>query len=207
MKHRPFQRRLPIGAEVSAPGRTHFRVWAPKARRIDLVIETDAAPEADRTFQPLAAEGAGYFSGEADGAAGTRYRFRVNEGEHLHPDPASRYQPGGPHRSSSVVDHRDFRWTDEKWPGVELKGQIIYEMHVGTFTPEGTWAAAARQLPELARTGISVIEMMPIADFPGEFGWGYDGVDSLRALPALRRAGRPAAIRQYRALVRHGRDP
>src|SRR4029077_14176517 len=136
---------------------THFRVWAPKARRIDLVIETDVAPEAERIFQPLAAEGAGYFSGEADGAAGTRYRFRLNESENFHPDPASRYQPGGPHRSSVVVDHRAFRWSDQKWPGMNLKGQVIYEMHVGTFTSEGTWKAAARQLRELALTGISVI--------------------------------------------------
>ncbi len=171
------QRRLPIGAELIAPKRTHFRVWAPKARRVDLVLEEDVDPRSDRIFQPLRAEANGYFSGEAEVAAGARYRFRLDESENFHPDPASRSQPGGPHRSSCVVDYREFRWGDQKWPGMNLKGQIIYEMHVGTFTPEGTWAAAARQLRELARTGISVVEMMPIADFPGEFGWGYDGVD------------------------------
>ena len=83
----------------------------------------------------------------------------------------------GRHRSSCVVDPDAFRWEDATWPGVSLKGQIVYEMHVGTFTPEGTWSAAAQQLPELAQDGITLIEMMPIADFAGEFGWGYDGVD------------------------------
>ena len=75
------------------------------------------------------------------------------------------------------MDPSRFNWTDQDWKGVQLPGQIIYEMHVGTFTREGTWRAAAKELPELARIGITVIEMMPIADFPGEFGWGYDGVD------------------------------
>ena len=172
-----MSRRYPIGAEIIAPGRTHFRVWAPKARRVDLVLEEDVEPQSKRTFQRLTAEANGYFSGTAEADAGARYRFRLDGSENFHPDPASRYQPAGPHRSSVVVDHREFRWSDQKWRGMNLKGQVIYEMHVGTFTPEGTWAAAARQLRELARTGISVIEMMPIAEFPGEFGWGYDGVD------------------------------
>src|SRR6266478_6312769 len=91
--------------------------------------------------------------------------------------PASLFQPHGPHGSSCVVDPTQFEWTDSKWRGVQMKGQIIYEMHVGTFTKEGTWRAASEQLAELARIGITVVEMMPIADFPGNFGWGYDGVD------------------------------
>ena len=173
----PQSRRYPIGAEIIAPSQTHFRVWAPKARTVNLVLEEDADPTSKRTFQRLTREGNGYFSGTANVGAGARYRFRLDQSDNFYPDPASRYQPGGPHRSSVVVDDRAFRWSDQKWPGLKLKGQIIYEMHVGTFTPEGTWAAATRQLRELARTGISVIEMMPIADFPGEFGWGYDGVD------------------------------
>jgi len=177
VSNQPFQRRFPIGAEVIEPGRTHFRVWAPKARRVEVVIEETVEPQADRIFHALKVEAGGYFSGAANVATGERYRFRLDESEDFHPDPASRYQPGGPHRSSCVVDYRDFHWSDQKWPGVNLKGQVIYEMHVGTFTPEGTWAAAARQLRELARTGISVIEMMPIAEFAGEFGWGYDGVN------------------------------
>lgn len=160
-----------------APGQTHFRVWAPKARQVELAIEASAEPVADRRLQMLAAEEGGYFSGAAEAGAGTLYRFRVDESEHFHPDPASRYQPDGPHRSSCVVDRRASAWTDQKWRGANLKGQILYEMHIGTFTPEGTWAAAAKELPELAKIGISAVEMMPIGDFAGEFGWGYDGVD------------------------------
>src|SRR5205085_5608008 len=174
---RRIQRRYPIGAELIGPNQTHFRVWAPKAQRIDLVLEENAAKDSSRTFHELEAEKDGYFSGSANAATGARYRFRVNNGENFYPDPASRFQPDGPHGSSCVVDPTQFRWTDSHWPGITLKGQVIYEMHVGTFTKEGTWHAAAQHLGELARIGITVIEMMPVADFPGEFGWGYDGVN------------------------------
>src|SRR6266545_4341637 len=171
------KRRYPIGAELIGESKTHFRVWAPKAQHVDLVLEESAAKNAGRTFHRLEAEEDGYFSGVANVGAGACYRFRVNKAENFHPDPASRFQPDGPHGSSCVIDPTTFHWTDSQWPGVKLKGQIIYEMHVGTFTKEGTWHAAAEQLAELARIGISVIEMMPVADFPGKFGWGYDGVD------------------------------
>src|SRR5437868_13109620 len=174
---RRIQRRYPIGAELIGPNQTHFRVWAPKAQRIDLVLEENAAKDSSRTFHELEAEKDGYFSGSANAATGARYRFRVNNGENFYPDPASRFQPDGPHGSSCVVDPPQFRWTDSHWPGITLKGQVIYEMHIGTFTKEGTWHTAAQQLGELARIGITVIEMMPVADFPGEFGWGYDGVN------------------------------
>src|SRR5438477_9170678 len=170
-------RRYPIGAELIAPNQTHFRVWAPKAQDVDLVLEESAEKNANRSFQPLERQDGGYFSGNANVGAGTLYRFRVNKAEHFHPDPASRFQPHGPHGSSCVVDPTQFAWTDSKWRGVNMKGHVIYEMHVGTFTKEGTWQAAAEQLEELARIGITVVEMMPIADFPGNFGWGYDGVD------------------------------
>ena len=173
----PLKRRYPIGAELIDQNRTHFRVWAPKAKRLDVVLELSAAKDVPRTFHPLGGEEDGYFSGSAPTGADRRYRFRVDGGEHFFPDPASRFQPEGPHGSSCIVDPTTFRWSDVEWRGRQLKGQIFYEMHVGTFTPEGTWRAAAEQLPELARIGITVIEMMPIADFPGEFGWGYDGVD------------------------------
>jgi maltooligosyltrehalose trehalohydrolase len=171
------RRRYPIGAELIAPGQTHFRVWAPKAQHVKLVLEESVEKIAHRTFHPLAREEGGYFACVAGVGAGSLYRFRVNNAEHFHPDPASRFQPHGPHGPSQVVDPTQFPWTDSEWPGVKLKGQIIYEMHIGTFTPEGTWRSAAEQLAELKRIGISVIEMMPIADFPGKFGWGYDGVD------------------------------
>jgi maltooligosyltrehalose trehalohydrolase len=172
-----IQRRYPIGAEPIGEGRTHFRVWAPKATRVDVVLESSPENEAERTFHPLEAESGGYFSSAVAANAGAFYRFRVNEAEAFHPDPASRFQPQGPHRSSCVVDPARFRWSDQQWNGLRMPGQIIYEMHVGTFTREGTWQAAAKELAELARIGVTVIEMMPIADFPGEFGWGYDGVD------------------------------
>src|SRR6266404_6187591 len=169
------QRHYPIGAELIGETQTHFRVWAPKAREIDVVLENSGG--AEPIFYPLTPEAGGYFSGAVNVGAGSHYRFQVNGGENFYPDPASRFQPEGPHGVSCVVDPRQFRWADTHWPGVKLKGQIIYEMHIGTFTQEGTWRAAAEQLPELARIGITVIEMMPIADFPGNFGWGYDGVD------------------------------
>jgi maltooligosyltrehalose trehalohydrolase len=170
-------RRYPIGAELIGTNQTHFRVWAPKAHDIDLVLEESAKKDAKRTFHPLQAEEGGYFSGSANAGAGALYRFRINKAEHFHPDPASRFQPYGPHGSSCVVDPKQFEWTDAQWAGVKMKGQVIYEMHIGTFTPEGTWKAATEQLAELAKIGITIIEMMPIADFPGNFGWGYDGVN------------------------------
>jgi len=172
------KRRYPIGAEVIGENRTHFRLWAPKARQLDLVVERTAGSK--RTIHPLTAEADGYFSGIANIGAGTRYWFRVNSSEKFYPDPASRFQPDGPHGPSCIVDPRQFPWTNSHWPGpaaAELKGQVIYEMHLGTFTKEGTWRAAAEQLPEMARIGITVVEMMPVADFPGKFGWGYDGVN------------------------------
>jgi len=169
------KRRYPIGAELVGEDQTHFRVWAPKARQVDVVLEN--VSEREPKIYPLTAEPGGYFSGAANAGAGARYRFRVNGAENCYPDPASRFQPDGPHGSSCIVDPRKFRWSDANWSGLEIKGQIFYEMHIGTFTREGTWRAAAEQLPELARIGITVIEMMPVADFPGRFGWGYDGVD------------------------------
>src|SRR6266536_422835 len=169
------QRRHPIGAEVIGKDETHFRLWAPKAREIDVVLEDGTSSEP--IFYPLTPEAGGYFSGAVNVGAGSRYRFRVNRGENFYPDPASRFQPQGPHGPSCIVDPRQFRWADTNWPGVKSKGQIIYEMHIGTFTKEGTWRAAAEQLPELARIGITMVEMMPVADFPGKFGWGYDGVN------------------------------
>ena len=174
---KPTSRRYPIGAELIGPNQTHFRVWAPKASRVDLVLEESSLTNARRSFHPLAREDDGYFSGSAEAGAGTLYRFHVDDNKHFHPDPASRFQPDGPHGSSCVVDPSQFQWTDGEWPGCTLKGQLIYEMHIGTFTPQGTWQAAAGELQELARIGITVIEMMPIGDFPGKFGWGYDGVD------------------------------
>src|SRR5438874_7692036 len=169
------KRRYPIGAEIVGKDQTHFRVWAPKARDLDVVIEP--GPSSKGGVHALSSEPDGYFSGIANAAAGSRYRFRVNGEKNFYPDPASRFQPDGPHGPSCVVDPGTFEWSDSQWRGITMKGQIIYEMHIGTFTKRGTWRAAAEQLPELARIGFTVIEMMPVAEFPGKFGWGYDGVD------------------------------
>ncbi|MDQ2919688.1 MAG: malto-oligosyltrehalose trehalohydrolase [Verrucomicrobiota bacterium] len=183
-----------MGAEPLGDGRTHFRVWAPKAKRVEVVLEKSADEDPTRSFHPLEAENDGYFAGIVQADVGAFYRFRVNEAETFHPDPASRYQPQGPHRSSAIVDPATFQWTDARWKGISIAGQIIYEMHVGTFTSEGTWRAAAEQLPELADVGITVVEMMPIADFAGEFGWGYDGVD---LFAPTRLYGKPDDLRAF----------
>jgi maltooligosyltrehalose trehalohydrolase len=129
----------------------------------------------------------------AEAAAGTRYRIRLDR-ESLFADPASRFQPHGPDGPSELIDPRMFQWTDGEWGGGRAHGQVIYEIHVGTFTEEGTWEAARRGLSELAETGISLVEIMPIADFPGRFGWGYDGVHLFAPTWLY---GRPHEIRQF----------
>jgi len=167
-------RRLPVGAEIGAGG-VDFRVWAPRASSVVLQVEDAGARVLDaHVMRP---EGDGWHALFVPGAAaGTLYRYRLDGGP-PRPDPASRAQPAGPHGPSRVVDPSRYAWTDAGWPGVSLAGQVLYEMHVGTYTRDGTWAAAAAELPELARLGVGVVEMMPVAEFAGRFGWGYDGVD------------------------------
>lgn len=164
-------RRFTVGAELQSGGGAHVRVWAPACRRVDLVI-------ADTTrVLSMEREADGHFRVFDDEArAGGRYWFRL-DGDRVCPDPVSRHQPDGPHEPSAYVDPYTFQWTDSGRKGLDRVGQVVYEMHVGTFTREGTWRAAAGELDELARIGITVIEMMPIAEFPGRFGWGYDGVN------------------------------
>jgi len=171
------RRRLPVGAEVQTDGGVHFRVWAPLRSCVEVLLEDDCARSAIRSSHELPPEGNGYFSGLVTSArAGALYRYRLDEA-HAYPDPASRHQPQGPHGASRVIDPGAFCWTDPQWRGITRDGQVIYEMHIGTFTREGTWDAASRQLRELADLGITVVEVMPIAEFCGRFGWGYDGVD------------------------------
>ena len=173
-------RRLPVGAEVVPARGVHFRVWASQRQRVEVVLEggRGQSPGVEPLVVALTPEASGYFSGLVAGAgAGTLYRYRLDGEAALYPDPASRFQPCGPHGPSQVIDPDIFDWHDSGWHGVPLVGQVIYEMHLGTFTSEGTWEAASRELPELAKVGITVIEIMPIADFPGRFGWGYDGVN------------------------------
>ena len=161
-------RRLPIGAEV-ADGGVHFRVWAPIRKIVEVALDGGETV-------PLEAEDAGYFSGLVPQArAGSRYKYKLDRDE-LCPDPASRFQPEGPHGPSEVVDATAFSWNDRNWRGVALPHQVIYEMHIGTFTKQGTWSSALAELPHLAETGVTVLEVMPVGEFPGRFGWGYDGV-------------------------------
>ena len=181
-------RRLPFGADVQPGGGVHFRVWAPDHRRVTAVLQEGGEFALER-------EDDGCFSQHVrEAMPGTRYRFRLDDDKTLYPDLASRFQPDGPHGPSQVVDPSQFRWTDAKWPGITLAGQVFYEMHVGTFTREGTYRAAARELAELARVGITAIELMPLADFPGTFGWGYDGVD---LFAPTRLYGTPDELREF----------
>lgn len=157
-----------IGA-VPVSGGTRFRVWAPDHGAVDVVLE-------DGRAIPLEREPDGHFSATVAGVgAGDRYRLRPAGGSAV-PDPASRYQPDGPHGPSQVVDAAAYEWSDDAWRGVAARRQVVYEMHIGTFTPEGTWRAATAQLAALAEIGITVLELMPVAEFPGRFNWGYDGV-------------------------------
>lgn len=140
-------------------------------------------------------EANGYFSAQIEAAGeGARYRFALQGEEKPLPDPASRFQPEGPHGPSEVIDPLQFRWTDRDWTGPRQEGQVVYEMHIGTFTQEGTWSAAAAHLEELSRLGISLVELMPVSDFAGDFGWGYDGVDLFA--PA-RCYGKPDEFRKF----------
>lgn len=160
------QRNLPVGAEVLPSGGVSFRVWAPNHRRLQVAVEGGA--EVD-----LKPEGQGYFSGKASSAAaGDLYRYRLDDKGDLYPDPASRFQPVGPHGPSQIVDPGEFAWTDKDWKGHRIDGMVLYEMHIGTFTQEGTWDAAQIELQEIASIGVNALEIMPIAEFPGAFGWG-----------------------------------
>lgn len=125
----------------------------------------------------MTAEEDGYSSCTVQNLApGTLYQYQLDDDEKLYPDPASRYQPFGPHGPSQLISSDFFKWTDTNWRGIETASNVIYEMHIGTFTREGTYSAAARELAELAALGITLIELMPVNEFDGNFGWGYDGV-------------------------------
>lgn len=179
-------RRRSLGAEVLDTG-VSFRVFASRCRDVTLCLQGGD----DVAMTP---EGEGWFRTEVDGlTAGARYAYRL-DGEGPYPDPASRSQPDGVHGFSEVVDPTTFKWSDQDWTGSTLEGQVIYEMHVGTFTPEGTWRAAMTKLAHLADVGVTLIEMMPVADFPGRFGWGYDGV-ALFAPASI--YGRPDDLRAF----------
>ena len=148
---------------------TAFSVWAPAAARVDVEVAGRAVPMSAAAGRP------GWWTAEADAPAGTDYAFRLDGGEAL-ADPRSPRQPHGPDGPSRTYDHDAFTWTDDHWRGVPIGGAVIYELHIGTFTPEGTLDAAIGRLDYLAALGVTVVEVMPVAAFPGEHGWGYDGI-------------------------------
>ncbi|HYE99985.1 MAG TPA: alpha-amylase family glycosyl hydrolase, partial [Planctomycetota bacterium] len=158
----------PPGA-TAGPRGTRFLVWAPFAKAVDVHL---VAPE-DRLV-PLDPRPGGYFVAEVAGVGpGARYFFRL-DGAQDRPDPASRFQPEGVHGPSEVVDPA-FRWTDAGWKGLPLEAMVLYELHVGTFTEAGTFDAIIPRLPSLRELGITAVEIMPVAQFPGARNWGYDG--------------------------------
>jgi maltooligosyltrehalose trehalohydrolase len=151
-----------------------FRVWAPRRRAVSAILVNAEGRELRRC--PLVAESNGFFSAHVDDLRpGALYFYSLDDDRQRYPDPASRFQPQGVHGPSQVVAPGHFAWSDGDWPGVVLQGQVLYELHIGTFTPEGTWAAAIEKLPHLRDVGVTLIEVMPVAAFPGKFGWGYDG--------------------------------
>ena len=162
-----------LGATSSAEGRCRFLVWAPRAHRVEVaLLDRSGAPEARL---PMERVDRGYHLLETDGAGpGTRYRY-VLDGERSLPDPASRHQPDGVHGPSEVVDPRGFRWHDAGWFGIPLHRYVTYELHVGTFSREGTFAGVVPHLDALVDLGVTAMEIMPVAQFPGSRNWGYDG--------------------------------
>jgi maltooligosyltrehalose trehalohydrolase len=166
---KPATRKPGLGATYLGGLKTAFKLWAPRADRVELEI---VEPEARRiAMEP---GGRGYFDAVVDGVgSGTLYRYRL-DGREPRPDPASRWQPRGVHGPSAVID-RDFAWSDHDWDGLRLPDLVLYEVHVGTFTSEGTFEAIVPRLDDLVDLGVTAIELMPIAEFPGVRNWGYDG--------------------------------
>jgi malto-oligosyltrehalose trehalohydrolase len=164
---------MPFGAQVLPGGKVRFRLWAPAAKRVTLELESTSGAGRSLPLEKSADGWVEVTTGEAH--AGSRYRFAIDGGT-LVPDPASRRNPQGVHGPSEVVNPEAFEWTDQEWRPLPWQESVIYELCVGTFTPEGTFAGAARKLEHLQQLGVTAIELMPIAEFPGSRGWGYDGV-------------------------------
>ncbi|HZO02028.1 MAG TPA: malto-oligosyltrehalose trehalohydrolase [Burkholderiales bacterium] len=158
---------MPFGAEVLAQGGVRFRLWAPAAKSVDLVVAQKSIP--------MAKAGEWFEHTERQAGAGSLYQYRI-DGELLVPDPASRFQPRDVEGPSEVIAPQAYRWSDHAWTGRPWREAVIYELHVGSFTPEGTYAGAAKKLKHLADLGITAIELMPLSDFAGKRNWGYDGV-------------------------------
>jgi maltooligosyltrehalose trehalohydrolase len=164
---------MPFGAQLTDDGRVRFRLWAPAAKTVDVSLDDG---QGVIHILPMSSLEDGYYEViTAEAKAGSLYRYRIN-GENEVPDPASRLNPEDLHWPSQVVDPTEFEWTDDAWRSHAWHEAVVYELHVGTFSPEGTFAGAEARLDHLVELGVNVIELMPIADFPGKRGWGYDGV-------------------------------
>ena len=179
---------LPLGGDVRTDGSASFVVWTPAAGSVLLRLHTDPP----RTVE-LLSEPHGYHSAIVpDVPAGTRYTFELPDGSEL-PDPASRFQPDGVHGPSELTAV-EFPWQTDEWRAPQLRDLVIYEMHIGTFTPEGTFDAAIERLPALRELGLTAIEIMPVAQFPGSRNWGYDGVFAFAAQSSY---GGPAGLKRF----------
>lgn len=166
-----------LGARHIEGSRSAFRVWAPHAASLDVEIYSP-----NPQVLPMAHGAGGYFEITLDDAPpGARYKFRLNG--HAYPDPVSRCQPDGVHGASQVIDNR-FRWSDGGWTGLPIDKHLIYEVHIGTFTSEGTFDGAIGLLPHLKELGVTAVEIMPVAQFPGSRNWGYDGVYPFSVQPS-----------------------
>src|SRR5688572_26174576 len=164
---------MPFGAQLDA-GVARFRLWAPGAKRVDVELTREGTAAADRL--PMRADGDGFFAAAGTNVApGATYAFRIDD-RLVVPDPASRYNPHDVHGASAVVDPSAFEWPDQEWRGRPWEEAVIYELHVGTFTPDGTFNAVVERLDYLVRLGVTAIELMPVAAFPGKRNWGYDAV-------------------------------
>ncbi|HET9957044.1 MAG TPA: malto-oligosyltrehalose trehalohydrolase, partial [Polyangiaceae bacterium] len=189
-----WTRRFPIGAELAMGDGVHCRVWAPNRKKVMVVERQPGKPDPGRK-QALTREPGGYFAGLVPFLrAGSLYSFQLDDEDLLLPDVASRFQPEGPHGPSQIVDPRSYAWKDTDYRGPWSTARVVYEMHIGTFTAEGTYRAAQRELPELRALGVTTLELMPVADFPGRFGWGYDGVDLWAPYHSY---GPPDALREF----------
>ncbi len=180
---------MPFGADLNDDGTVRFRLWAPSAGSVALRLPS--SPQLDFAMTP---RDGGWFeivTGEA--GIGGRYQFII-DGQWPVPDPASRYQPEGVDGTSRVVDPSAFEWRNAQWPGRPWREAVIYELHVGTFSPAGTYAGAEAKLDYLAELGVTAVELMPLASFPGERNWGYDGV--LPYAPA-RPYGSPEDLKRF----------
>jgi maltooligosyltrehalose trehalohydrolase len=163
---------MPFGSELLTTGGVRFRLWAPTARLVTLLLGTGATA-AEAPMRPV---GDGWFELVAEAAGvGSRYRYRIDAGLCV-PDPASRRNPDGVHGASEVIDPVAFDWLDDNWRGRPWTDAVIYEIHVGCFSPTGDFAGVTERLDYLADLGVTALELMPVADFPGRRNWGYDGV-------------------------------